>query len=55
MKSNPCKYHLTLSPNVSTITQVTDSLMKNNNCEKLLAVKIDCDLIFDNPIKDHWF
>ena len=44
--------HLILSSNDSTNIHVGDSWVKNIYREKLLGIKIDCNIIFCDHIKD---
>ena len=50
MKGNTDKYHLIMSTNNNPEIQVGDSLIKANGCEKLVGLKIDYKLNFDNHV-----
>ena len=50
MKGNTDKCHLIMSANSATELQIGDSLIKTSNCEKLLGVKIDYKLTFDEHV-----
>ena len=52
MKGNTDKCHFIISSNDSSEIKIGNSLIKNSNCEKLLGVKIDTKLTFDDHIKD---
>ena len=51
IKENTDKSHLTMSTNNTPELKVGDSLIKTSTCEKLLGVKIDYKLAFDNYVK----
>ena len=51
MKGNTDKCHLTMSLNNTPERKVGDSLIKTSTCEKLLGVKIEYKLAFDNYVK----
>ena len=51
MQGDSGKCHLILSTNEPAKTQIGESLTERTNCEKLLGVKIDSKLSFDNHIK----
>ena len=51
IKGNTDKSHLTMSTNNTPELNVGDSLIKTSTCEKLLGVKIDYKLAFDNYVK----
>ena len=51
IKGNTDKSHLTMSTNNTPELKVGDSLIKTSTCEKLLGVKIDYKLGFDNYVK----
>ena len=51
IKGNTDKSHLTMSTNNTPELKVGDSLIKTSTCEKLLGVKIDYKLAFDNYVK----
>ena len=48
MKGNTDKCHLIMCTNNTPQLKVGDSLIKTSTCEKLLDVKIDYKLTFDN-------
>ena len=50
MKRNSDKCHLVMSTNNTPELKVVDSLIKTSTCEKLLGVKIDYKLTFDNHV-----
>ena len=50
MKGNTDKCHLILSTNNNPEIQIGDSLIKASDCEKLLGLKIDYKLSFDNHV-----
>ena len=50
MKGNTDKCHLIMSTNNNPEIQVGDSLIKASDCEKLLGLKIDYKLNFDNHV-----
>ena len=50
MKGNTDKCHLIMSTNNATELQIGDSSIKTSNCEKLLGVKIDYKLTFDEHV-----
>ena len=50
MKRNSDKCHLVMSTNNTPELKVVDSLIKTSTCEKLLGVKIDYKLTFDNYV-----
>ena len=52
MKGNIDKCHLIMSTNNITELKVADSLIKTSTCEKLLSVKIDYKLTFDNHLSN---
>ena len=52
MKGNTDKCHLIMSTNNTPELKVGDFLIKTSTCEKLLGVKIDSKLIFDNHVAD---
>ena len=50
MKGNIGKCHLIMSINNVTELRFGDCSIKNSNCEKLLGVKIDYKLTFDEHV-----
>ena len=52
MKGNTDKRHFIIRSNDSSKIKIGNSLIKSSNCEKLLGVKIDTKLTFDDHIKD---
>ena len=50
MKGNTDQCHLIMSTNNATELQIGDSSIKTSNCEKLLGVKIDYKLTFDEHV-----
>ena len=52
MKGNTHKCHLLLSKNESYETHTGDSIIESSTCEKLLGIKIDSKLRFDDHIQD---
>ena len=50
MKGNTDKCHLIMSTNNAPKIQVGDSLIKTSNCEKLLGIRIDYKLNFDEHV-----
>ena len=51
MKGNTYKCHLIRSTENAPELQIDDSLIKASSCEKLLGVKIDYKLTFDEHVK----
>ena len=51
IKANADKNHLIVSTDEPIEIRVSESLIKNNTCEKLLGVKIDNKLSFDTHVK----
>ena len=51
MKGNTEKCHLIMSTNQSVNFQLGGSLMERSDCEKILRVKIDYKLNFDEHVK----
>ena len=49
---NTDKCHLLLSKDESSEIHIGDSIIESSNCEKLLGIKIDPKLRFDNHIQD---
>ena len=52
MKGNTDKYHSLLSKDESSEIHIGDSVIESSNCEKLLDIKIDSKLRFDDHIQD---
>ena len=52
MKESTDKCHLLLSKDESSETYVGDSIIESSTCEKLLGIKIDSKLRFDDHIQD---
>ena len=52
MKGNTDEYYSIVSSSDSSEIKILNSLIKSSNCEKLLGVKIDTKLTFDDYIKD---
>ena len=52
MKGNAEKSHLTMSTNESVDFQLGGSLGDGSDCEKMLEVKTDCKLNFDELVKN---
>ena len=52
MKGNTDKCHLVLSKDESSEIHIGDSIIKSSTCEKLLGIKIDSKLRFDDHIQD---
>ena len=52
MKGNTDKCHLLLSKNESSEIHIGDSIIESSTCEKLLGIKIDSKLRFDDHIQD---
>ena len=52
MKGNTDKCHLLLSKDESSEIHVGDSIIESSTCEKLLGIKIDSKLRFDDHIQD---
>ena len=52
LKSNPDKCHALISTNRHLDIKIGDYTIGNNECEKLLGVKIDVNLNFNNHISD---
>ena len=52
MKGNTDKCHLLLSKDESTEIYIGDSIIESNTCEKLIGIKIDSKLRFDDHIQD---
>ena len=48
MKENTDKCHFTISSNDSSEIKIGNSLIKSSNCEKVLGVKINTKLTFDD-------
>ena len=51
-KSNPDKFHLLISSNENVTIHVGEYEIENGKCEKLLGVKLDWTLNFDDHISD---
>ena len=51
MTGNTQKCHLIMSTDQSVNFQLGGSLIKRSDCEKILGVKIDYKLIFDEHVK----
>ena len=51
-KSNPDKFHLPISSNENVTIHVGEYEIENGKCEKLLGVKLDWTLNFDDHISD---
>ena len=54
MKGNTDKCNLIMSTNNALEIQVGESFIKTSNCGKLLGIKIDYKLTFDNHINNLW-
>ena len=52
MKGKTDKYHLLLSKDESSETDIGSSIIESSTCEKLLGIKIDPKLRFDDHIQD---
>ena len=52
MRGNTDKCHLLLSKDESCETHIADSIIEGSTCEKLLGIKIDSKLRFDDHIQD---
>ena len=52
MKGNTDKYHSLLSKDESSEIHIGDSVIESSTCEKLLGIKIDSKLRFDDHIQD---
>ena len=52
MKGNIDKCHLLLSKDESSEIHIGDSVIESSTCEKLLSIKIDSKLRFDDHIQD---
>ena len=52
MKGNTDKCHSLLSKDESSEVHIGDSIIESSNCEKLLGIKTDSKLFFDNHIQD---
>ena len=52
MKGNTDKCHLLLSKDESSEIHIGDSIIESSTCEKLLGIKIDSKLRFDDHIQD---
>ena len=52
MVRNTDKYHLLLSKDESSEIHIGDSIIESSTCEKLLGIKIDSKLRFDDHIQD---
>ena len=52
MKGNTDKCHLLLSKDESYEIRIGDSIIESSTCEKLLGIKIDSKLRFNNHIQD---
>ena len=52
MKGNTDKCHLLLSKDGSFEIDIGDSIIESSTCEKLLGIKIDSKLRFDDHIQD---
>ena len=52
MKRNTDKCHSLLSKDESSEVHIGDSIIESSNCEKLLGIKIDSKLLFDDHIQD---
>ena len=52
MKGSTDKCHLLLSKDESSEIHIGDSVIESSTCEKLLSIKIDSKLCFDDHIQD---
>ena len=52
MKGNTDKYHLLLRKDDTSEIHIGDSIIKSSTCEKLLGIKIDSKLHFDDHVQD---
>ena len=52
MKGNTDKWYLLLSKDESPEIHIRDSIIKSSTCEKLLGLKNDSKLHFDDHIQD---
>ena len=52
MKENTDKCHLLLSKDESSEIHIGDSIIESSTCEKLLGIKIDSKLRFDDHLQD---
>ena len=52
MKGNTGKCHLLLSKDESSKIHIGDSIIKSSTCEKILGIKIDLKLHFNDHIQD---
>ena len=52
MKGNTDKFHLLLSRNESSEIHIGDSIIDGSTCKKLLGIKTDSKLCFDDHIQD---
>ena len=52
MKGNTDKCHLLLSKDESSEIYIGDSVIESSTCKKLLGIKIDSKLHFDDHVQD---
>ena len=52
MMGNTDKCHLLLTKDKSSEIHIGDSIIESSTCEKLLGIKIDSKLLFDDHIQD---
>ena len=53
-KSNPDKCHLHINSNENVTVHVGEYEIENSKCKKLLGIKLDWKLNFDEHISDVW-
>ena len=51
LKGNEDKCHVLLSTDETVEVNIYTARINNSKCQKLLGVKIDCNLSFDDPIE----
>ena len=51
LKANPEKYHLLVHINEKRPLNAGGIEIRNSKCEKLMGIKIDCELMFDSLVK----
>ena len=52
MKGNTNKWHLLISSDETYKIQIEDSMIKKSDCQKLMGVKIDSKLNFNEHVRD---
>ena len=52
MKANHDNWHLLVNGNNRVTINVSGFELKNNECENLLGIKVDCEVMFENYLDD---